>query len=889
MAERKLSLIILGKATGALAAMKSVGDEAGGLGKKITNLLPSFKTVAIAGAAAFAAVGAAAFKAVQAAAEDQESQRKLAEQLRRTTGATDEQIASVEKLIAAQEIAVGVTDTELRGAMSNLVRSTGDAAFAQEQLTLALDISAATGKDLNSVSEALGKAFLGNVGALTRLGVPLDQNVIKSKNLTEVVKTLNQQFSGAAAASADTFSGRMRILQISFENVVEGIGYALLPMAERLVAFIQTQIVPVLSAFSTALQDGKGVRGALVEAGAAAGDFGLKAINMVETVTKAFVTFSNIMITLARPLVYVLGAIASGLVLIFTRSMSAYKETATTFKNVYDQMGTLQVSTDSVALSFQKFRNDVLGVAAASTVTQEQLRALEQQARQTAAGTANVVQPFIGPLLQGYGASATAAKSATDLNAEFAKTLSELQSKAGGAGGAVKKAADAVKTYRDAVIGARDATRSQADAAQSVTKAQADVAAKTKAAADAQARFDNVVRGFPSNAKESIEANRRLADAQRGVRDAAFGVTDAQNTLRSVEERLAKLRAVAPDPAKIAEAQKRLRDATLSQGDAVRSLTQAEARLAELRALTADPDDVAAAERDLQRAKFGVEEANFRIADAEQKLADLRLSGEASPTELRRAEIDLEEAKLAVFDAVRSVTESEQRLAKQRSVGATAEQLAAAERELERAKFGVSDANDAVKAAEKALNDERAVVPDAREIAEAERELERAKYAVADALDAQTVATTEQADAQKNLNEITFGAVIGSAIYDAALKDLEKAKEDQVAASENLTRALRDERDAMRELIAAQEELLRVQAATKANIQARVNAGLGVNVGAGGSVVEAIVGAGSTTTNGGLTLNVTAPAFTNPVEVGASVVDALEAYLRSNGSLPFAV
>ncbi len=193
MAERKLSLIILGKATSALAAMKSTGDAAQSLGKRVTDMLPSFKTVAIAGAAAFGAVGAAALGAVQAAAQDEQSQKKLADQLRRTTDATAEQIAAVEQHISKQMMLTGVTDDQLRPAMANLVRATGDVSFAQDQLGLALDISAATGKDLESVSLALGKAFTGNVGALTKLGVPLEQSVVKSKNLSEVIKTLNEQ------------------------------------------------------------------------------------------------------------------------------------------------------------------------------------------------------------------------------------------------------------------------------------------------------------------------------------------------------------------------------------------------------------------------------------------------------------------------------------------------------------------------------------------------------------------------------------------------------------------------------------------------------------------------------------------------------------------------
>ena len=813
MAERKLSLVILGKATGALAALKATGDGAKSLGDRVTDMLPSFKTVALAGAAAFGAIAASAYGAVQAAAQDEESQKKLADQLRRTTQATDEQIAAVEQHISKQMMLTGVTDEQLRPAMANLVRATGDVSFAQQQLNLALDISAATGKDLESVSLALGKAFTGNVGALTKLGVPLDASVVKSKNLSEVISTLNTQFGGAAADAADTFSGRLRILQVSLGEAVEGIGYALLPFAERLVAVIQTYVVPVIQAFSDKLAAGGGLRDALVAAAAQAGDFGLRVVNMVETVAKAFATFANIMLTVGRPIVAVVGSIAAGLVLIFTRSMSEFRAASAATVNLYNEMGTAKISTDEIGAAFQNFRNDMLGAAAATNLTQQQLRNLDQQARQTAAGTANVVQPFIGPMLAGYGAAATGAKTATDLNKQFAETLAKLQASAGGAGGKVKQVADAMKTYTDVLTKARDATRSATDATNGVTKARDELGAKTQAVTDAQARFDTVVRGFPATARESIDATRRLADAQRQVRDSGLAVADA-----------------------------------------VRGVQEAEQRLADLRNKKADAEKVGGAERGLERAKYGVEEANFRVADAERKLAELRTDPSSSAVEIRRAEIDLAGAKLSVFDAIQSVTDAERRLAEERNATAT---------------------------------------PD--EIAEAERNLERAKYAVTDALDAQRRATTEQAEAQTSLNEITNGATVGSVIYNAALKQLEDAKKEQKEASESLTDALRREADAMRELVEAQKALLAAQANTKPRIEAAAAAALGVAVGAGGTISELVgtvtasgVAAGGTT-NGTLNVRVETSPFVNPQQVGAEVVDALDAYLRSNGTIPIPV
>jgi len=812
MAERKLSLVILGKATSALAAMKSVGDEAAGLGKKVTDLLPSFKTVALAGAAAFTAIGTAAFGAAKAAADDQQSQKTLADQIRRTTGATDEQIASVENFISKQQLLTGVTDDELRPALAGLVRATGDVNTSQQALILAQDIASATGKDLASVSNELGKAFNGQIGALTKLGVPLDESAVKSKNLTELVKALQEQFGGAAADAADTFSGRLKILQVSLGEAVEGIGYALLPFAERLVAFIQTHVVPVIQAFSDKLAAGGGLRDALVAAGAAGGDFALRIIDALEPVVKAFVTLGNFIAAVGKPILFVLGAIASAVVLIATRSFSAYKETAQSFRDTADAVGDLNISTASVSLAFQGFRDDVLAAAAASAVTQDQLRGLEDQARRTAGGVATVVQPFIGPLLKGYGATATAATSATAAQQAFLDKLKEMQSQSGGAGKKVEEIADKMKKFGDVVIKARDATRSATDATKGVQKAQSDLTAKTDAVTAAQARFDLVIKGFPATAKESIEASRRFADAQRGVRDAGLQVADA-----------------------------------------VRGVQEAEKKLAELRNKQADAQKVASAERSLERSKYGVEEANFRVTDAERALAEIRLDPEASAIEIRRAEIDLAEAKLAVFDAVQSVRDAEKRLSDERTVAAT---------------------------------------PD--EIAEAERNLERAKYAVTDAIDAQTRATSEQADAQQHLNEITFGAAVGSLAYNTALKELTDAKEAQEDASVSLARALRDEADAVRDLAAAQKALVAAQAAVKPAAAARVAAGLGVTIGAGGTITESIATVARTSqesaANTGVVFHMNVQAgISNPVETANEIVDALQQYVRANGNIPLPV
>jgi hypothetical protein len=180
--------------------------------------------------AALLTVGRYLVNATKAAAADEKTQALLAQTLRNTTGATNAQVREIEKFIAKTQDAAAVADDELRPALGNLVRATGDTTKAQELLNLALDISAGTGRSLESVTLALGRASNGNVTALTRLGIPLDQNAVKTKDFNKITETLGQTFRGSAAAAADTFDGKMKKLKLALDDIQEEIGRFLLPI-----------------------------------------------------------------------------------------------------------------------------------------------------------------------------------------------------------------------------------------------------------------------------------------------------------------------------------------------------------------------------------------------------------------------------------------------------------------------------------------------------------------------------------------------------------------------------------------------------------------------------------------------------------------------------------
>lgn len=225
---------------GARGDVDNLGYQLGKFAKQAT------KYFAIAAAAATAYAIKIGVDSVKAAVEDEKSQVALAKALENTTGATQEQIRANEKFIRTQQLAFGVADTQLRPAVANLARATGDLKKAQDLTNLSLDISAATGKDLESVSLAIGKAYNGNIGALTRLGVPLDENIKKTKDFNVVQEKLTQLFGGAAAANAQTYAGQLAITSQNVGELKESIGVLLLPAVSRLAEYANNTLIPTL-------------------------------------------------------------------------------------------------------------------------------------------------------------------------------------------------------------------------------------------------------------------------------------------------------------------------------------------------------------------------------------------------------------------------------------------------------------------------------------------------------------------------------------------------------------------------------------------------------------------------------------------------------------------
>lgn len=425
---RTLKLALLADIANFSTNMNSAGKQSQTLGDQFEAF---GKKAALAFAAAAAAIGAYAKAAIENAAADEKAQRNLALTIENTTSATSKQIAGVEDYISKVSLQIGVTDDELRPAFGRLVRSTKDVEDAQKLLNLALDISAATGKPLEGVANALGKAYDGNSASLGRLGLGIDSSILKSKDFDKVFNTLTDTFGGFAENEAQSTETAFKRIKIAGDEIQEQIGTALLPVIEELTNFILTSVVPVVQQFVNGLTGEGGLESAMT-------DSEKKAYSWGENVKKVLKTLGEF----KEELIAVAAVIAT--VFVVSKISAAVVATIALINSLIKAYNLLKASAIVAGVASAFALNPLLGVGAAALAAGV-LSAANALAGRADTGTAEAPSTGAIPFISGFKAPTvpTPSGGGGGTGGGFS----------GAGGGGVSTAAAAAAAANDQVIG----------------------------------------------------------------------------------------------------------------------------------------------------------------------------------------------------------------------------------------------------------------------------------------------------------------------------------------------------------------------------------------------------------------------------------------------------
>jgi len=229
-------------AKGTKAAQKDLNS----LNKKFDAMGRKALLATNAAVAGFAALSVKIGKdAVRAAIDDNKSQALLAGTLQNVTGASQDQVKAVEAQIAALSSATGVLDDDLRPSLQSFLMLTKDIEKAQFLQGIAVELAASKQIDLASATAIISKAYRGQFKGLQNLGIALDDNVVKNKDVKAALEATILATNGASAAAnkADPFIK----LNKDIQDLYETLGLALLPVLTQFVDYLRTVLIPELT------------------------------------------------------------------------------------------------------------------------------------------------------------------------------------------------------------------------------------------------------------------------------------------------------------------------------------------------------------------------------------------------------------------------------------------------------------------------------------------------------------------------------------------------------------------------------------------------------------------------------------------------------------------
>jgi len=857
--ERTFVVKFISDIAGATKGIKTVGSDLGklgndintGVGSKIKELMPSFKQMAIAGAAAFTAVSAAAYKAVQSASNLAESQSKV-------NVVFGDSAKSVQDFAATTATSFGITKQaalEASGTYGNLFQAFGvgqgeAATMSTTLVALAADLASFNNTTVDDAILALRSGLSGETEPLKKYGVAINDVRLKeeARNMglysgtgalsvtakTQAAYALILKDSTLAQGDFERTSGglanQQRILKAQLSDVTAQIGSVMIPAFLGAVSFINQTMIPAFSDFGTALQEG-GLAGgfdfiatrfkeAAPKVLAALGDMITQAVQWIGStgLPMLYAGINNLATSLTGWVEPRIPMFIDGLTKFL---MAGYKWIYT--KGLPQLLDAVQALGDTLASFVGKAARqlpaqlvDMLAVIGAWALS-DGIPTLLGLGLRLAGSLVKWAATIGGQLIAGLGGALVALVAALpNLFVGFVQGLANI------AVGAVKWF---VSKFDDLKTGL-------ANIAVSVVNTLIDVFNKiplipnipkitiatqqlgtqmTATAIDlskVNARFGDVVTttkivtpAVKAVTTETTKLDTATGGAGKTIKTATDRLktyTDALKTSNSAQK-------------KFTDAQKASVKAGQSLTDANKGVADAEAALAKAVAgYGADsPEakkaakDLELAQRGLTRAGYAVEQSLFAVSDAEAALAKVRADPESTPRMIRDAEIDLAEAKLTSADAV----------------------------------------------------------------------------------DAQTEATDGLATAQGTLNEKVSGALIDSPTYISLTTALKDAKVLQATATDAVTEAIKDEADAFTALKDAIEAAGKVAALYPKIVAANPMAGTAATIPA--TVTGNSTGFVSNPAGGGLVVNVNAGLVSSPATVSQDIVDLLTDYGRLNGALNF--
>ena len=222
-----LVIKITGDANNYVASLKTAEDSTGSFTNTVVGLNQGLELAQ----KVFGAVYGAIEEVVGAYKEAEKANNQLTQAMK-SQGIFSETLLSTYKEQASElQNLTGISDENILNSQRTLQAYVGNRAVTQDLTKATLDFATALGTDAASAAQTIGKAIDGNVGALSRYGITIDENLSKQERMVAIQEALNQKFGGQAEA-AGAGLGALNKLKEAYNDLQEEIGKKLAPAIE---------------------------------------------------------------------------------------------------------------------------------------------------------------------------------------------------------------------------------------------------------------------------------------------------------------------------------------------------------------------------------------------------------------------------------------------------------------------------------------------------------------------------------------------------------------------------------------------------------------------------------------------------------------------------------
>ncbi len=159
----------------------------------------------------------------QMASGDIEAANQLQAAIGQTGHTIDEYRERIDAAVSSQ-VRFGHTDEEVKNALTTLTLSYNDTGKALDEMQLTADLAARKHISLGEAATIVAKAHGGAGRVFKEFGITVGENADGTKNYDGALSDLAEKLKGQAAASADTFGGRLKALGAEAENLISDFG-----------------------------------------------------------------------------------------------------------------------------------------------------------------------------------------------------------------------------------------------------------------------------------------------------------------------------------------------------------------------------------------------------------------------------------------------------------------------------------------------------------------------------------------------------------------------------------------------------------------------------------------------------------------------------------------